>query len=51
MDDEIVRTIYDYAGVKLGIAEFFEGPVDVVNRAGLKPGVRENVARDLIYAF
>jgi predicted nucleotidyltransferase len=51
MDYEVVRTVYDYVGVRDEIADFFEGPVDVVNRASLKPGVRENVARDLIYAF
>ena len=51
MDDDVVRTVYDYVGVRDEIAAFFDGPVDVVNRASLKPGVRENVARDLIYAF
>ncbi|MEO7224176.1 MAG: nucleotidyltransferase domain-containing protein [Devosia sp.] len=51
MDDDVVRTVYDYVGVKLGIADFFDDPVDVVNRASLKPGVSESVARDLIYAF
>ena len=51
MDDEVVRTVYDYVGVRMGIADFFDHPVDVVNRASLKPAVRENVARDLIYAF
>lgn len=51
MDDEVVRTIYDYVGVRQSIAEFFDRPVDVVNRVSLKPGVSDNVARDLIYAF
>jgi predicted nucleotidyltransferase len=51
LNDEVVRTIYDYVGVRLGIADFFSGPVDVVNRAALKTGVSESVARDLIYAF
>jgi len=51
MDHEVVRTVYDYVGVRDEIADFFDDPVDVVNRATLKPGVRENVARDLIYAF
>ena len=51
MDYEIVGGIWEYAGLKQQIADLFSGPVDVVNRARLKPGVRESVARDLIYAF
>ena len=30
-------TVFDYAGLKRDLAALFEGPVDVVNRDGLKP--------------
>ena len=43
-------TVFDYAGRKRDLAALFDGPVDVVNRAGLKPHVRP-AAADAIYAF
>jgi predicted nucleotidyltransferase len=51
MDDEVVRTIYDYVGVKMGIAEFFDDPVDVVDRASFKPEVAARASADMIDAF
>ena len=33
-------TVFDYAGLKDYIASLFDGPVDAVNRDGLKPYVR-----------
>lgn len=44
-------TIYDYVAIKNDIASLFEQPVDVVDREGLKPHLRQPVARDLVYAF
>jgi hypothetical protein len=44
-------TIFNYAGLKDYIAGLFDGPVDVVNRDGLKPYVRPAVTVDAIYAF
>jgi uncharacterized protein len=44
-------TVFDYAGLKREIAAWFDGPVDVVNRDGLKPYVRPAAAADAIYAF
>jgi uncharacterized protein len=44
-------TLFDYAGLKDFIASLFDGPVDVVNREGLKPYVRPAVTSDAIYAF
>jgi len=44
-------TVFDYAGLKGYIAELFDGPVDVVNRDGLKPYVKPAVTADAIYAF
>jgi uncharacterized protein len=51
LDDRISRTLWDYAAVKLAVADLFDEPVDVVDRAALKPYVRENVERELVYAF
>ena len=43
-------TVFDYAGLKRDLAALFDGPVDVVNRDGLKPYVKP-AAADAIYAF
>jgi predicted nucleotidyltransferase len=44
-------TTFDYVDIKAYIAGLFHGPVDVVNREGLKPFVRPRAAADAIYAF
>ena len=44
-------TVFNYAGLKDYIAGLFDGPVDVVNREGLKPYVRPAATTDAIYAF
>lgn len=44
-------TVFNYAGLKDYIAGLFDGPVDVVNRDGLKPYVRPAATADAIYAF
>ena len=51
IDPEAHLTVFDYAGLKDYIASLFDGPVDVVNRAGLKPYVRPAAMADAIYAF
>jgi predicted nucleotidyltransferase len=51
LDPEVVRTIFDYAGVKTYIADMFGGPVDVVDRDALRPHVRPSAAADAVYAF
>lgn len=43
--------VWDYVGLKEYIASMFDGPVDVVNREGLKPYVRPAALLDAIYAF
>lgn len=43
-------TVFDYAGLKRDLAALFDGPVDVVNRDGLKPYVKP-AAADVLYAF
>jgi hypothetical protein len=44
-------SLFDYVGLKNYIAELFEGPVDVVNRDGLKPYVKPAATADAVYAF
>jgi uncharacterized protein len=51
LDEEAVPDLFAYAGMKRYIAGLFPGPVDVVDRAALRPGVRSLSAADLIYAF
>jgi predicted nucleotidyltransferase len=51
IDPEAHLTVFDYAGLKDYIASLFDGPVDVVNRDGLKPYIRPAATADAIYAF
>ncbi len=51
IDPEARVTLFDYVGLKDYIASLFDGPVDVVNREGLKPYVRPAATTDAIYAF
>ena len=51
LDVDALPDVYAYVGIKDGVAALFEGRVDVVNRAFLRPAVRDNAAADLIYAF
>jgi hypothetical protein len=44
-------TMYDYIRFKEYVAGLFEGPVDVIDRAALKPHLRAPAARDAVYAF
>ena len=51
MDYDVVGGLWEYGALKQQIADLFSGPVDVVNQRKLKPGIKESVARDMIYAF
>jgi predicted nucleotidyltransferase len=44
-------TVFDYAGIKLQVAELFPGDVDVVNRKSIKPAIRQAVYEDFVHAF
>jgi uncharacterized protein len=44
-------SIYDYVRFKEYVAGLFDGPVDVIDRAALKPHLRAPAARDVMYAF
>jgi len=51
IDPQAEVGVWDYVGLKEYIASLFDGPVDVVNREGLKPYVRPAAMADAIYAF
>lgn len=51
LDPEAVGDVYDYVGLKDYVASLFPGPVDVVNRAGLKSYVRPPAEAEALYAF
>ena len=44
-------TVFDCAGLKDYIARLFDGPVDVVNRDGMKAHLKPAATVDAIYAF
>jgi predicted nucleotidyltransferase len=44
-------SVYDYVGLKRYIASLFDGPVDVIDREGLKPHVRPSAEINALYAF
>jgi hypothetical protein len=51
IDPEAPVGVYEYVRIKEYIANLFDGPVDVVDRDGLKPYVRPAATSDAIYAF
>ena len=51
IDPEARITVFDYVDIKGYIAQLFDGPVDVVNREGLKSYVRPAAMADVIDVF
>lgn len=51
IDPDAPVGIYEYVGIKEFIANLFDGPVDVVDRDGLKAYIRPAATADAIYAF
>jgi predicted nucleotidyltransferase len=51
IDPDAHITIFDYVGLKGYIAGLFDGPVDVVNRAALKPCPRPAIIAGAVNAF
>jgi predicted nucleotidyltransferase len=51
IDPDAHLTVFDYVDLKDYIGSLFDGPVDVVNRDGLKPYVRPAATANAIYAF
>lgn len=50
LDPAAKLDVFAYAGLKAFVAGLFEGPVDVVNRNGLKPHIKA-AEQDAVYAF
>ena len=44
-------SVYDYLRLKEYVAGLFTVPVDVIDRAALKPHLRAPTIRDAVYAF
>jgi predicted nucleotidyltransferase len=51
IDPDAPVGVWEYAGIKAYIASLFEGPVDVVDREGLKPYIQPSATTEAIYAF
>jgi len=51
IDPDAGVTVFDYVDIKGYIAQLFDGPVDVVNREGLKSYIRPAALADVIHAF
>jgi hypothetical protein len=51
IDPDARITVFDYVELKEYIANLFDGPVDVVNRDGLKSYVAPAATADAVYAF
>jgi len=51
LDPSTRLSVFDYAGLTLFVSDLFDGPVDVVDRAALKPWLRPGAVADAVYAF
>jgi predicted nucleotidyltransferase len=50
-DPQVILSVYEYVALKNYIAGLFRAPVDVVNRAGLKPVIGPAITAEAVYAF
>lgn len=51
IDPDARITVFDYVELKEYMSNLFDGPVDVVNRDGLKSYVAPAATADAVYAF
>lgn len=51
IDPDAHLGVWGYAGLKEYIAALFDGPVDVVDRAALKPYISPAATADAVHAF
>jgi predicted nucleotidyltransferase len=51
LDPAAKLDLFDYAAIRAYIETLFPGRVDVVDKAALKPELRNPIAADAIYAF
>jgi predicted nucleotidyltransferase len=48
---DVILSVYEYVALKNYVAGLFGAPVDVVNRAGLKPVIGPVITAEALYAF
>jgi predicted nucleotidyltransferase len=48
---DVILSVYEYVALKNYVAGLFGAPVDVVNRAGLKPVIGPAITAEALYAF
>lgn len=51
LDPNFTMDLFSYAGLKEHIANLFDKPVDVIQKAALKKELRGRVDKDATYAF
>jgi predicted nucleotidyltransferase len=51
IDPDADMSVYEYVGLKRYIAGLFDGPVDVIDRDGLRPHIRPPAESEAVYAF
>jgi predicted nucleotidyltransferase len=51
IDPTADMSVYEYVGLKRYIASLLDGPVDVIDREGLKPHIRPPAESETVYAF
>ena len=51
IDPNADMSVYEYVGLKRYIASLLDGPVDVIDREGLKPHTRPPAESETVYAF
>jgi uncharacterized protein len=51
IDPKADMSVYEYVGLKRFIASLLDGPVDVIDREGLKPYIRPPAESEAVYAF
>ena len=51
IDPDAPVGVYEHVRIKEFIAGLFDGPVDVIDREGLKPTIQPAAIADAIYAF
>lgn len=44
-------SLFDYSGICEDIRDLFGGRADVASKGGLKPGYRDSILSDAVYAF
>lgn len=51
LDDAARLDLLDYVAIRERLAELLGEPIDVVNQRTLKPGLRDRILHEAVYAF